>query len=125
MVECFYQEHYRETKKDLLRRQAWMFQDIAAAGPKLEMDALIAADYQFYMVYPHPPRFGHSCEIDLGFDFVLSLKHLINICQIVGSLSYSLGVALRRVTFLQMCVFSKHAHLAHRQQVRTHPSNDL
>lgn len=58
-----------------------------------------------------------SCNVDLGFDFVLSLKHLVHFCQIIGPFGNGLGVTLGRITLLQMCLFSKHAHLALRQQV--------
>ena len=77
------------------------------------------------MQYRRPLPFKPACNGDLGFDFVLSLEHLIDFCQVVGPLGNSLGFALGRVTLLQMCLFSKHAHLPCRQQVRTHAPNDI
>ncbi len=73
----------------------------------------------------HLLRLTPSCGIDLGFDFVLPLEHLIDFCQIIGPLHNSLGVALRRIGLLQMCLFSKHAHLAHHQQVRPNAPNKV
>lgn len=52
-------------------------------------------------------RFTPSCNVGLGFDFVFSLEHLIDFGQIIGPLGNGLGVALGRVTLLQMCLFSK------------------
>lgn len=77
------------------------------------------------MGYHRPPRFKPACNGDLGFDFVLPLEHLIDFCQVVCPLGYGLGVALGRVTLLQMCLFSKHAHLPCRQPVRTRVPNDI
>ena len=65
------------------------------------------------------------CSLDLGFYFVLSLEQIIDFLQVVGPLGYSLRVALWRVTFLQMCLFSKYAHLSHHQQGRTRAPNDI
>ena len=70
-------------------------------------------------------KFTPSCVVDLGFDFVLSLEHLIDFCQIISSLHNGFGIALGRIAFLQMCLFSKHAHLAHRQQVRPPAPNEI
>ena len=73
----------------------------------------------------HHSPFIPCCNVDLGSDFVLSLEHLIDFGQVIGPLGYSLGIALGCVTFLQMCLFSKHAHLPHRQQRPTHAPNDI
>ena len=70
-------------------------------------------------------RFDPSCTVGLGFYFVLSFEHIINFRQVVGPFGYILRVALWRVTFLQMCLFSKYAHLAYHQQGRTHAPNDV
>ena len=56
-----------------------------------------------------------SLLLDLGFDFVLSLEHLIDFSQIIGPLGNGLRVAFGHIALLQMCLFTKHAHLAHRQ----------
>jgi len=42
----------------------------------------------------------------LGFDLVLPLKHLINLCKIVCSFGDCLWITLGRVALLQMSLFS-------------------
>lgn len=63
---------------------------------------------------PLSSTFQTFCNVDLCFDFVLSLEHLVDFCQVVGPFGYSLRVTPGRVTFLQMCLFPKRAHLPHR-----------
>lgn len=73
--------------------------------------------------YHDAPRFIPSCHVDLDFDFVLSLEHPIDFRQIIGPFGNGLRVALGRIALLQMGFFSKNAHLAYRQPVRSQASN--
>lgn len=48
---------------------------------------------------------------DLGLDLVLAFEHVVDLCEVIGSLDKCLRIAFGRVALLEMSLFPKYTHL--------------